>query len=213
MELVLLGPPGSGKGTQAKRLADAFGIPHISTGDIFRKNLAEGTELGQLAKRYMDEGTLVPDDVTERMVSARLSEPDAKPGFILDGFPRNLNQAEHFQTALRTMGRQLTCVVYLTVNHDVLMARLTGRRVCPGCGATYNVVFQPPKQAGICDVCGAELVQRPDDSEATVSRRLEVYREETAPLVAYYEKLGLLARFDGEQPVDEVTRAIQERLS
>lgn len=213
MDLVLLGPPGSGKGTQAKVLAETFGIPHISTGNIFREHLSQGTELGQLAKRYMDEGTLVPDDVTEQMVSARLTESDAKAGFILDGFPRNLNQAEHFEAALGKMGRHLRAVIYLSVKREVLMARLTSRRVCPKCGATYNLVSQPPKHEGICDVCGSGLVQRPDDSEGTVARRLLVYEEETAPLVTFYERRGLVHRFDGEEPVDAVTRHIVEQLS
>lgn len=213
MDLVLLGPPGSGKGTQAKVLAETFAIPHISTGDIFRKHLSRGTDLGQLAKRYMDEGTLVPDDVTEQMVSARLAESDAKAGFILDGFPRNLSQAEHFEAALGKMGRHLRAVIYLSVKREVLMARLTGRRVCPKCGATYNVVSQPPKRDGICDVCGSALVQRPDDSESTVARRLSVYEQETAPLVAFYDQRGLVRRFDGEEPVEVVTRHIVGQLT
>ncbi len=213
MELVLLGPPGSGKGTQAKLLAARFGVPHISTGDIFRKNLSEGTDLGQLARRYMDEGTLVPDDVTEAMVRERLRETDAQKGFILDGFPRNLAQGEHFDAMLSEEGRTLTAVIYLAVDRAVLMSRLTGRRVCPKCGATYHLEFNPPKAIGVCDVCGAELVQRPDDSEGTVSTRLAVYDAETAPLATYYQKSGRLREFDGDQPVDQVTRAIVESVA
>ncbi len=213
MELVLLGPPGSGKGTQAKVLAERFRVPHISTGDIFRKNLREGTELGEMARRYMDEGQLVPDDVTEAMVTDRLAQQDAIPGFILDGFPRNLAQGEHFQPMLREAGRRLTAVIHLVVGRSVLITRLTGRRVCPKCGASYHVEFNPPQVAGHCDVCNTELVQRPDDSLETVTKRLEVYDNETAPLVAFYEAQGLLMEFDGELPVDALADAIVSRVS
>ncbi len=213
MELVLLGPPGSGKGTQAKVLAERFQVPHISTGDIFRKNLSEGTELGQLARHYMDQGLLVPDDVTEAMVKDRLGQADAQPGFILDGFPRNVAQGEHFQEMLREAGRSLSAVIHLVVRRDVLIARLTGRRVCPACGATYHLQFSPPKVAGHCDVCGTELVQRPDDSLETVTRRLEVFDNETAPLVAFYQEQGLVLDFDGEMAVGALTDAIASRVS
>lgn len=213
MELVLLGPPGSGKGTQAKVLAERFQVPHISTGDIFRKNLSEGTELGQLARHYMDQGLLVPDDVTEAMVKDRLGQADAQPGFILDGFPRNVAQGEHFQEMLREAGRSLTAVVHLLVRRDVLVVRLTGRRVCPTCGATYHLEFNPPKVAGHCTVCSAELVQRPDDSLETVIKRLEVYDNETAPLVAFYQEQGLVLDFDGEMAVGALTDAIASRVS
>lgn len=212
MELVLLGPPGSGKGTQAKVLADRFRIPHISTGDIFRKNLSEGTELGQLARRYMDQGVLVPDDVTEAMVKDRLEQPDAKAGFILDGFPRNLAQGEHFDTMLDDLSRALTAVIYLVVRQDTLVSRLTGRRVCAQCGAVYHVVLNPPQVEGICDVCGGRLEQRRDDSRETVTKRLAVYYDETAPLVSFYQHKGLVREFDGEAPVDVVTGHIVQSL-
>lgn len=212
MELVMLGPPGSGKGTQAEVLAGRLDIPHVSTGDLFRRHLAAGSELGRLAKRYMTEGTLVPDDVTEAMVQARLMEPDARAGFICDGFPRNVAQAEHFDQMLAAMHRGLTQVIYLVVPRQRLMERLTGRRTCARCGALYHVTLSPPRTPAICDSCGGELVQRPDDSEATVLTRLKVYEEETAALVGYYQKLSLLAEFDGSGSVDEVTRAITAGL-
>lgn len=213
MDLVLLGPPGSGKGTQAKLLAAAFKVPHISTGEIFRKNLSEDTELGHLARQFMDEGALVPDDVTEAMVRERLGEPDAEVGYILDGFPRNLAQGEHFDNMLKDAERTLTAVLYLAVPRAVLVSRLTGRRVCPRCGATYHLEFNPPKTTGLCDTCGSELIQRHDDTEETVLKRLRVYDEETAPLVSFYQHHGLLWEFDGTKPVDEVTRAIVADLA
>ncbi|MCY0900010.1 MAG: adenylate kinase [Firmicutes bacterium] len=212
MELILLGPPGSGKGTQAARLAGELHIVHVSTGDLFRRHLKEGTALGQLARRYMDEGTLVPDDVTEAMVKERLTARDAQRGYILDGFPRNLAQAEHFQGFLYEVGRALSAVIYLAVPHDVLVERLTGRRVCPGCGANYHVRFHPPQRAGVCDVCQTPLVQRPDDREETVLTRLQVYDRETAPLIDFYRRLHLVREFDGQAPVEVVTAAILESL-
>lgn len=208
MELVLLGPPGSGKGTQAKRLSQHFSVPHVSTGDLFRENLSQNTELGQLAKGYMAQGTLVPDDVTEAMVRDRLARPDAASGFILDGFPRNVAQAHRLAAMMDEMARGLTQVIYLKVRRGTLMARLTGRRVCPQCGALYHLLFNPPKTAGLCDKCGANLQQRDDDSEETVLRRLRVYDEETAPLVDYYRGQDLLTEFDGEHAVDQVAAAI-----
>lgn len=212
MQLVLLGPPGSGKGTQAKLLAQALNVPHVSTGDIFRKNLSEGTELGRTAQRYLNAGTLVPDDITERMVRGRLEERDAELGFILDGFPRNVSQGEHFGHMLDELGRQLTAVIYLRVRSSVLIERITGRRACPNCGATYHIAMNPPRESGICDVCGTALVQRQDDSEETVSTRLQVYESETAPLVALYQAQGLLAEFDGEQSVSQITAAVEKYL-
>ncbi len=212
MELVLLGPPGSGKGSQAKLLAERFLIPHISTGEIFRKNLGEGTELGLMAQRYMDQGVLVPDDVTEAMVRQRLTESDAQNGFILDGFPRNLAQGEHFESMLAELGRSLTAVIYLVVGRKTLIDRLTGRRVCPQCGAVYHLILDPPKRPGMCDVCGSALEQRRDDTEETVIKRLEVYDQETAPLVAFYRRRGLVQEFDGDAPVEVVTRNIVQGL-
>lgn len=212
MQVVLLGPPGSGKGTQAKILARQLEVPHVSTGDLFRQHLSEGTALGVLAREYMDNGTLVPDDVTESMVQARIVEPDAVSGFILDGFPRNLAQAEHFEVILGHLGRTLTAVIYLKVGRQTLMERLTGRRMCPECGALYHVTFNPPIEPGVCNVCGTPLVQRPDDSEETVATRLRVYDDETQPLVTFYRQRGLIEEIDGELSVDAVTRSIGEAL-
>lgn len=212
MDLILLGAPGSGKGTQAERLSEMLGIPHISTGDLFRKNIHEGTELGKRAAQYLNEGTLVPDDVTEGMVRDRLMQGDAKVGFLLDGFPRNLAQGEHLDQLLHHLERRITAALYLSVPRSVLVKRLTGRWLCSQCGATYHVLYNPPKVAGRCDACGGALVQRPDDQEDTVVTRLAVYEEETAPLVGFYRQQGLLEEFDGSRSVDEVTRAIVGRL-
>ncbi|PSR21383.1 MAG: adenylate kinase [Sulfobacillus acidophilus] len=213
MQIVLLGPPGSGKGTQAKILARQLGVPHISTGDLFRQHLHEGTPLGVAARRYLDAGTLVPDDVTESMVRARIQEPDARVGFILDGFPRNLSQAQHFETILSDLERALSVVIYLAVQRHTLMMRLTGRRVCPQCGALYHVQFNPPLTQGLCNVCGAQLAQRPDDREDTVATRLSVYDAETKPLIDFYRQRGLLQEIDGELPVDAVTQSIGGALA
>ena len=212
MRLVLLGPPGSGKGTQAQMLAARFHIPHISTGDIFRKNLGSGTELGLLAQGYMNKGLLVPDDVTGAMVKERLGEADAQGGFILDGFPRTLVQGEMFDAMLAQLGKDLNAVFYLAVPRSVLVERLTGRRVCSGCGKPYHLAFDPPRVKEVCDACGAPLEQRADDREDTVLRRLGVYDEETAPLVAYYGAKGVLWTFDGELSVKAVTANIRDRL-
>ena len=212
MELVLLGPPGSGKGTQAKELSTRFGVPHISTGIIFRYNLSEGTALGMAAREYMDKGLLVPDDVTEAMVRERIQDTDAREGFVLDGFPRNLEQAHHFQTMLKELSRRLTAVIHLEVDRAALMRRLTGRRLCPQCGATYHLEFSPPRTVGICDECGHHLEQRADDSEKTAGTRLQVYDRETAPLVGFYRGLGLLADVDGTLSPAQVTASIVRRL-
>ncbi|MCY0885550.1 MAG: adenylate kinase [Firmicutes bacterium] len=208
MELVLLGPPGAGKGTQADHLAAHFGVPHISTGAIFRQNLADRTPLGLEARRYMEAGQLVPDEVTIGMVAARLQEPDARAGFILDGFPRNVAQAEALDRMLARSGVGLTAALLLEADRDLVMARLTGRRVCERCGATYHVEYHPPKVAGVCDVCGGPLVQRPDDRPETVARRLDVYEQETRPVVDYYRRRGLLVTVPAEGAENEVTRRI-----
>lgn len=212
MRVVLLGPPGAGKGTQAARLAEALGVPHVSTGDLFRKNLREGTPLGLEAKRYMEAGQLVPDAVTEQMVAARLGAPDAAAGAVLDGFPRNLAQAAALDRLLAAKGWRLDRAVLLAVPRDLVIERLTGRRVCPVCQATYHIVFHPPRVAGRCDRDGAELVQRPDDRRETVEERLLVYDRETAPLEAWYRERGLLLTVDGSGEPDAVTARLVAAL-
>ena len=206
--IIMLGPPGAGKGTQARMLAEALGIPQVASGDLFRENLSSGTELGRLAQSYMDRGELVPDEVTIQMVEARLARKDATRGAILDGFPRNIAQVQALESLLVRMGKQMCCVPFLKVAKNVLLTRLTGRRVCRNCGAVYHIVFNPPKVAGVCDVCGGELYQRADDTEETVRNRLHVYLEQTAPLIVTYQEKGLLVEVDGEQPVDAVQEAL-----
>lgn len=213
MRLVMLGAPGAGKGTQADRLAERYGVPHVSTGDLFRAHFRQNTELGQTARRYMQEGHLVPDDVTEAMVWQRLGEADTHRGYILDGFPRTLPQAEHFDAALSAANQRLSGVFHVEVDRAVLQSRLTGRRSCPECKATYHVQFDPPSVADVCDQCGARLVQREDDRSETVARRLEVYHTETEPLVQYYARQGLLRTVDGNQSMDEVTASLAEQLA
>ena len=202
--LVLLGGPGAGKGTQAERLAERLGIPQVSTGDLFRENLRERTELGLLAQGYMDRGELVPDEVTVAMVRERLSRPDAARGAILDGFPRTIAQAEALEEMLDGMGAQLAAVPYIKVPEDVLLARLAGRWTCRKCGAMYHELFSPPQVPGICDKCGGELYQRPDDTPETQKRRIQVYFEQTAPLIDYYRQKGLLIEVDGRASIEEV---------
>lgn len=202
--LVLLGGPGAGKGTQAERLSRVLGIPQISTGDLFRENLKKETDLGLLAKGYMDRGELVPDEVTVAMVHVRLGQPDAASGAILDGFPRTVAQAAALETLLSQMGTRLAVVPYIQVPVEVLLARLAGRWTCRSCGAMYHQLYSPPKQAGICDKCGGELYQRPDDTPETQKRRIEVYAQQTAPLVAYYREKGLLVEVDGTPGIDQI---------
>jgi adenylate kinase len=206
MRLVLVGPPGAGKGTQAKYLARHFGIPQISTGDIFRANVAEQTELGKEAKRYMDAGDLVPDQVTIGMVRDRLSQEDTGPGFLLDGFPRTVPQAEALREMLKDMGRPLDAVLELKVDDEEVVRRLSGRRTCRQCGHVWHVEFDPPTDEGRCDHCGGELFQRDDDQPETVQRRLDVYRRQTAPLADFYRDAGLLCTIDATGPVDGVTK-------
>lgn len=205
MNLVLLGPPGAGKGTQAARLAAHFGLAHVATGDLFRQNLREGTPLGLEARRYMEQGLLVPDSVTVAMVEARIAQPDAESGFVLDGFPRNLAQAEALDRILDGRHRRLDRVLALVVDREAIIRRLTGRWVCPSCQATYHVEFNPPRTAGVCDRCGTALVQRADDSLETVTKRLAVYDEETAPLVSFYREREILTEVDGMGTVEDVT--------
>ncbi|NPA05836.1 MAG: adenylate kinase [Chloroflexi bacterium] len=205
--IVLLGPPGAGKGTQAKRLAEALGLPHISTGDIFRENLKNQTPLGQLAQQYMSRGELVPDEVTIAMVKDRLSRDDAQRGAILDGFPRTPAQAEALAKILAERGARLV-VPYIRVPEEVLVERLSGRWVCRAHGHIFHEKYNPPKQPGVCDYDGSELYQREDDKPETVRRRIQVYEEQTAPLIDYYRQRGVLVEIDGNRPMDEVTQAL-----
>lgn len=204
--LVLLGGPGAGKGTQAQGLQEALGIPQIATGDLFRENLSRNTELGQLAKQYMDAGDLVPDEVTVAMVRERLKKPDCAEGALFDGFPRTIAQAKALDELLAEAGAQLTTVPYISVRSEVLLKRLSGRWTCKEMGHVFHLLFNPPKVAGICDFDGSELYQRDDDTEETQRRRIEVYFRQTAPLLEYYRERGLLAEVDGEQSIDDVQR-------
>ncbi|WP_027718363.1 adenylate kinase [Desulfovirgula thermocuniculi] len=204
MKLLIMGPPGAGKGTQAEMLVKELGITHISTGDMFRAAIKEGTEMGKKAKEYMDRGELVPDEVVVGMVKDRLQKPDCQKGFLLDGFPRTLAQAEALDETLRSMGIQLDGVINITVPRDKLMARLTGRRVCRNCGATYHILFNPPQMEGKCNACGGELYQRSDDNEEAVANRLDVYEAQTRPLIEYYTQKGLLVNINGDQEIKKV---------
>lgn len=213
MKLILLGPPGAGKGTQAKLLTEHFGIPQIATGDILRAALQAGTPLGLQAKSYMDAGSLVPDSVVIGIVRERLQQVDCQGGFILDGFPRTVAQADALQVTLADLDRQLDRVISLTVDADALVDRLTGRRTCRSCGRGYHVRFDPPRSAEACDACGGELYQRDDDREETIRKRLSVYGQQTAPLTAYYRTSGLLTELDGMLPIpivhEQVLTALQ----
>lgn len=206
--LVLLGPPGAGKGTQGKSLSEHFGIPQISTGDILRENVRNKTELGLKAKEYMDRGALVPDDVVVSMVVARVGNSDCRDGFILDGFPRNTAQADAIASTLEKMGKKIDCVIGIEVEKKELVRRLGGRRVCRKCGASYHVIFNPPMNIGVCDKCSSEIYQRDDDKEDTIAARLEVYDNETLPLVEYYTGKGLYEGVTGVGGVDQITKAI-----
>ena len=208
--LVLLGGPGAGKGTQAERLSSALGIPQVSTGDLFRYNLKKETELGLLAKGYMERGELVPDRVTVAMVRERLSREDCAQGAILDGFPRTVAQAEALDALLADMDLGLSAVPYIKVPEDMLLERLAGRWTCRACGAMYHQLFSPPETKGVCDRCGGELYQRPDDTPETQKHRIEVYFEQTAPLIDYYREQGLLAEIDGRPGIDEIQATLLE---
>jgi len=205
MRLVLVGPPGAGKGTQAQFISAHLGIPKISTGDIFRANVSQGTELGQQAKKFMDAGDLVPDEITIGMVVSRLEEDDARKGFLLDGFPRNVPQARTFNDLLLDGGTPLDVVLELVVDDDEVVRRLSGRRTCRSCGHIWHLDFDPPSAEGVCDICGGELFQRDDDKPETIRHRLEVYYEQTAPLVGYYAEARVLVGIDAMGPVDDVT--------
>ena len=209
MRLVLVGPPGAGKGTQAEFIAEHFGVPKVSTGDIFRANVSGGTELGRMAKKYMDAGDLVPDEVTNAMVRERLAEPDAQSGFLLDGFPRNVAQAGELDGILHELGAPLSVVLDLDVDFDEVVKRLSGRRVCKKCGHVWHVEFDPPRAVGVCDRCDGELYQRDDDQPETVRHRLEVYHVQTEPLIEFYRDAGKLVAIDAFGAVEDVTeRAI-----
>jgi adenylate kinase len=205
VRLVLVGPPGAGKGTQAQFIASHLAIPKVSTGDIFRYNVSAGTGLGRQAKAFMDRGDLVPDEVTVAMVASRLQEDDALSGFLLDGVPRNLPQAETLKKMLADWGLRLDLVLELVVDHDEVIRRLSGRRTCRKCGRVWHVAFDPPSVTGKCDECGGELFQRDDDREETIRHRLEVYEQQTQPLISYYADEGILLGIDATGPVEDVT--------
>ena len=213
MRVIFLGPPGAGKGTQARELSREWGVPQIATGEMLREAVAAGTPLGREAKRVMDSGGLVPDDVMIGLIAERLRQPDAARGFILDGFPRTIAQAEALDRLLKDLGHSLDAVLYFQVSEPELLRRLTGRRLCRRCQTAYHLVSAPPRRPGVCDRCGGELYQRPDDSEETVRRRLEVYSRQTAPLLDYYGGRGLLCTIDGEGSVEAIAAAIRRAVT
>ena len=213
MKIIMLGAPGAGKGTQAKMIADKYGVPHISTGDIFRANIKNGTELGMEAKKYMDQGLLVPDELTVRILLDRVAQDDCKNGYVLDGFPRTIPQAEVLDSELTKLGDHIDYAINVDVPDENIVKRMSGRRACLTCGATYHIEHVPPKKEGICDVCGSELVLRDDDKPETVKNRLNVYREQTQPLIDFYTEKGVLKTVDGTVPMEEVFAAITAILS
>ena len=212
MKIIMLGAPGAGKGTQAKKIADAYNIPHISTGDIFRANLKAGTELGLKAKTYMDKGELVPDELTCDLVVDRIAKDDAKNGYVLDGFPRTIPQADALTKALDARGEKIDFAIDVNVPDENIITRMSGRRACVGCGATYHIKYAPPKKDGVCDSCGKELILRDDDKPETVANRLKVYHDQTQPLIEYYTKAGVLHTVDGTQDIDVVFDDIKKIL-
>ena len=212
MKLILMGAPGAGKGTHARYLSEKYQIPQISTGDIFRANLREGTPLGLKAKAYMEQGLLVPDELTTDLVLDRLQQEDCANGYILDGFPRNLNQAEALTRALEEQGEEIDFAIHLEIDEEVIIRRMEGRRVCEKCGASYNLVSLPPQLPGVCDFCGGAVVQRKDDEVETVRKRLAVYQEQTEPLDRYYRELGKEAREDSGRTIDEVREDLDKLL-
>ena len=213
MKIIMLGAPGAGKGTQAKQIAAKYDIPHISTGDIFRANIKNGTELGKKAKEYMDQGLLVPDELTCDLVMDRIQEDDCAKGFVLDGFPRTIPQAEALTAALEKIGQKMDFAIDVDVPDENIVNRMSGRRACLECGATYHIVAIPPKQEGVCDNCGSKLVLRDDDKPETVQKRLDVYHEQTQPLIDYYKKSGILKSVDGTQPMEKVFEDITNILA
>ena len=212
MKIIMLGAPGAGKGTQAKMIAEKYGIPHISTGDIFRANIRNATELGMEAKKYMDEGKLVPDELTVKILLDRVAQDDCKNGYVLDGFPRTIPQAEVLTAALEKMNDAVDFAIDVNVPDENIVNRMSGRRACLTCGATYHIVHIPPKQEGICDKCGSALVLRDDDKPETVKNRLSVYHAQTQPLIDYYEAKGLVVNIDGTQDMDAVFAEILEKI-
>ena len=212
MKIIMLGAPGAGKGTQAKQIAGKYSIPHISTGDIFRANIKNGTELGKKAKEYMDQGLLVPDELTCDLVMDRIQQDDCKNGFVLDGFPRTIPQAEALDAALTKIGEKMDYAIDVDVPDENIVSRMSGRRACLDCGATYHIVSLPPKTEGKCDHCGSDLVLREDDKPETVQKRLTVYHDQTQPLIDYYKNQGILKSVDGTQPMETVFTAITDIL-
>ena len=212
MKIIMLGAPGAGKGTQAKKIAAKYGIPHISTGDIFRANIKEGTELGKKAKTYMDQGLLVPDELVVDLVVDRLQQDDCKKGYVLDGFPRTIPQAESLDAALAKVGDKMEYAIDVNVPDENIVNRMGGRRACVGCGATYHIVYNPTKVEGICDACGEKLILRDDDKPETVQKRLGVYHEQTQPLIDYYTKAGILKEVDGTVDMEDVFQNIVQIL-
>ena len=212
MKIIMLGAPGAGKGTQAKQIAGKYSIPHISTGDIFRANIKNGTELGKKAKEYMDQGLLVPDELTCDLVMDRIQQDDCKNGFVLDGFPRTIPQAEALDAALTKIGEKMDYAIDVDVPDENIVSRMSGRRACLDCGATYHIVSLPPKTEGKCDHCGSDLVLRDDDKPETVQKRLTVYHDQTQPLIDYYKNQGILKSVDGTQPMEAVFTAITDIL-
>lgn len=212
MRIIMLGAPGAGKGTQAKKIAAKYGIPHISTGDIFRANIKNGTELGKKAKTYMDQGLLVPDDLVVDLVVDRVGQDDCERGYVLDGFPRTIPQAEALTKALADMGQKVDYAIDVDVPDENIVRRMSGRRACVGCGATYHVVYAPTKKEGICDTCGGELILRDDDKPETVQKRLNVYHKQTQPLIDYYTEAGILKTVDGTVDIDDVFQSIVDIL-
>ena len=208
MRIIMLGAPGAGKGTQAKKIAAKYGIPHISTGDIFRANIKEGTELGKKAKTYMDQGLLVPDELVVDLVVDRLQQEDAQKGYVLDGFPRTIPQAESLDAALKNVGSKIDYAIDVDVPDENIINRMSGRRACVKCGATYHGVYAPTKVEGVCDACGDKLILRDDDKPETVKKRLNVYHEQTQPLIDYYTNAQVLKRVDGTQDMEDVFKAI-----
>jgi adenylate kinase len=212
VNVIFMGPPGAGKGTQAEKIVSEFQIPHISTGDAFRLAMSQGTALGIEAKGYVDKGLLVPDEITNGIVKERLAQQDCEKGFLLDGFPRTIAQADALGEIVQSLNKKIELVINLSVDRSFLLARLTGRRICKSCGATYHVIFNPPQQEGICDKCSGELYQRSDDNEEKVGTRLDEYTNKTAPLLDYYNNRKILREVNGEQDIDAVTQQIGSLL-